>query len=94
MKLKVTKNKTVVDSDNNFTYVVEVFNDADILSYTHVQKIPPTIYMTPDETKFSLVGIINQASITNSCIKNSALPTDQDLSGFDVDNCEVEEIVV
>jgi hypothetical protein len=48
MLVKIIKNKTVVDANNQFTYVVEC-QHGDIVDKT-ILKIPATDYMTPDET--------------------------------------------
>jgi hypothetical protein len=48
MLVKIIKNKTVVDANNQFTYVVECHH-GDIVDKT-ILKIPATDYMTPDET--------------------------------------------
>lgn len=48
MIVKIVKNKTVVDSNNEFTYVIECYH-GDIVSKTSI-KIPANEYMLPDET--------------------------------------------
>jgi hypothetical protein len=49
MEVKITKNKTVVDKDNLFTYVYEFFHNGEFVK-KDIIKIPPTDYMTPDES--------------------------------------------
>lgn len=49
MEVKITKNKTVVDKDNLFTYVYEFFHEGEFIK-KDIIKVPPTDFMTPDES--------------------------------------------
>lgn len=84
MKLTITKNKKTVDNNNQFTYIVEIFDDAGNFFDEYVLKIPATKYMTPDDSDFSYEGVLNQLRVSNSTIENN----------FDVDSAEIEEIII
>ena len=53
MLVKIIKNKTVVDANNQFTYVIECYHGDDI--DRTIVKIPANVYMLPDETLPSMV---------------------------------------
>lgn len=84
MKLRITKNKKVIDANNQFTYVVEIFDDENNFFDEYIFKIPSTKYLTPDDTTFSYEGIINQLKISDKSITNN----------FSVDSAEIEEIII
>ena len=94
MKLKIFKNKTVVDANNEFTYVVELYDDAGKLDNTSVIKVPPTKYMTPDDSEFTVAPILNQVKFSMEVKKDSNIPTDPHMPEFTLDRCEIEEIVL
>lgn len=48
MLVKIIKNKTVVDANNQFTYIVECVHNGKI-DRTSV-KVPANVYMLPDES--------------------------------------------
>ena len=58
MEVKITKNKTVVDANNQFTYVYE-FNHLGKFIKKDIIKVPATEYMTPDETS----GVLSEESL-------------------------------
>lgn len=76
MKVKILKNKRVVDSENNFTYVIECFKDDEIV-YKTIVKLKSTEYMTPDESLFDIRSILDQLSYSVQ---------------FDIDSVVYEEI--
>lgn len=84
MKLKVTKNKKVIDINNQFTYVVEIFDDQNNFFDEYIFKIPSTKYMTPDDKSFSIEGIFNQLKVSHEAIDNN----------FSVETAEIEEIII
>lgn len=92
MKLKVIKNKRVVDATNHFTYVIEIFDDSGKLYETQVEKIPPNKYMLPDESKFSLNGVLAQFKWGEQMRLDPLVPTE--IPAFDTDNAEIEEVVI
>ena len=61
MEIKITKNKTVVDANNQFTYVYEFTHNNEFVK-KDIIKVPPTDYMTPDE---SYGGISEEALEAN-----------------------------
>jgi len=54
MIVKIIKNKTVVDKNDKFTYVVECIH-GDVTDRTIV-KIPANVYMRPDESQPSMIS--------------------------------------
>jgi hypothetical protein len=84
MKLKIIKNKKIVDNNNKFTYIVEIFDDAGNFFDEYILKIPATKYMTPDDSTFSYEGVLNQLRVSNQEIENN----------FNVDSAEIEEIII
>jgi hypothetical protein len=55
--VKIYKNKSVLNSDGLFVYVLEWRLDSDII-ITEKITVDPTIYNTPDESKFNINEII------------------------------------
>jgi|14BtaG_2_1085337.scaffolds.fasta_scaffold00326_7 hypothetical protein len=94
MKIKVYKNKTVVDANNEFTYVIELYDDAGKLNNTNIVKVPPTKYMTPDDSKFTVVPTLNQVKFSMECKRDPNIPTDPHMPNFTLDNCEIEEVLL
>ena len=94
MKIKVYKNKTVVDANNEFTYVIELYDDAGKLNNTSIVKVPPTKYMTPDDSKFTLSPTLNQVKFSMECKRDPNIPTDKHMPEFTLDNCEIEEVLL
>lgn len=54
MIVKIIKNKTVVDANDQFTYIVECVH-GDVTDRTIV-KIPANVYMMPDESQPSMIS--------------------------------------
>lgn len=94
MKLRIIKNKKVVDANNQFTYAIEIYGDDGDLYRTEIIKIPATQYMLPDEKFFSYEPTLKQFEFTEKARKDDKIPTDETMPSFDVENVKIEEIVI
>jgi hypothetical protein len=85
MLVKIIKNKTVVDANNQFTYVVEC-QHGNVVDKT-VLKIPANDYMLPDE---SLLMIYNSNQLMRGWLEQLSFQYDD----IDIDNYTtiIEEI--
>lgn len=84
MKLRIIKNKKVVDNNNQFTYAVEIFDNDGEFFEDYIFKINSTKYMLPDDNSFSYEGIINQLQMSNQFTERN----------FDCSNPEIEIVEI
>lgn len=84
MKLKITKNKKTIDVKNQFTYIVEIYDDQNNFYDEYIFKIPSTKYMTPDDESFNYEGILNQLKMCHEVTENN----------FSTEMVEIEEIII
>lgn len=85
MLVKIIKNKTVVDANNQFTYVIECHH-GDVIDRTIV-KIPANVYMLPDET-------VSNIATNDQILKAWLLQLTFEYDDIDIDNYTtmIEEI--
>ena len=84
MKIIVTKNKKHIISEPDrqyFKYWLKIIDDNGNEVREDEVAVPASKYLTPDESNFSVTGILKQT-----------WPADAEIC--DVDNCEIEEVVI
>tara|TARA_B100001109_G_scaffold124078_1_gene101035 strand:+ start:464 stop:721 length:258 start_codon:yes stop_codon:yes gene_type:complete len=84
MKLIITKNKKTLITEGNrqyFKYWIKIIDDNDVEIREDEVEVPPTKYLTPDESKFNPQGIVKQT-------------WDGDPEECDTAHCEIVENVI
>ena len=84
MKIIVTKNKKTIifEPDRQyFKYWIKIIDDNGDEVREDEVAVPASHYLTPDESNFSITGILKQT-----------WPADPETC--DIDNCEIEEVVI
>ena len=84
MKIIVTKNKKTIITEPDrqyFKYWLKIIDDNGNEVREDEVAIPPDRYLQPDESNFSVTGILRQT-----------WPADAEVC--DIDNCTIEEVVI
>jgi hypothetical protein len=78
MKVKIFKNKRVLDSNDQFTYVLEFYLKEELIHKVQV-KLNANEYMLPDEDSYAIVPILEQLKFSHE---------------FDIDKVVYEDIII